>query len=406
MKWTYSITPFREEGGEASLRLRVSFNSKRVDMLLGLKVEVAKWDKDTMRVRPNTFHTKKRVPANYINRTIQSHIDTVESIFYSYEDKGIVPTADRFRDDFNTRLGKSTASSTSLVAIAEKMMKEVGPVRQWAQSGYDKMVALIRKINAVSPDCKVEDIDTEWMDAFVKYLTYSERLNNSTVVGYIKRIKALLAFAEREGHTVRVEAKTYTNQLKTIPKPVIFLTWEELMNMLTFELPFPYLEKARDLFCISAFTGLRYSDLAKLQPSDITDEYITVVTKKTSDPLRIDINKYSRQLLDKYDNKIPQLSNQKCNKYIKEVGMYCGINEPIRTVAIKGGKRVERVQPKWQMLSTHAGRRTFICNALMLGIPPDVVMKWTGHKDYDAMRPYIAIADGVKKEMMDRFNAL
>lgn len=40
----------------------------------------------------------------------------------------------------------------------------------------------------------------------------------------------------------------------------------------------------------------------------------------------------------------------------------------------------------------------------MLGIPPNVVMKWTGHKDYNAMKPYIAIADSVKKEMMARFN--
>lgn len=34
----------------------------------------------------------------------------------------------------------------------------------------------------------------------------------------------------------------------------------------------------------------------------------------------------------------------------------------------------------------------------------DVLIKWTGHKDYNAMKPYIAIADNVKKEMMARFN--
>jgi len=42
-------------------------------------------------------------------------------------------------------------------------------------------------------------------------------------------------------------------------------------------------------------------------------------------------------------------------------------------------------------IGTHAARRTFICVALATGIPPQVVMKWTGHSDYQAMKPYIDI---------------
>ena len=54
--------------------------------------------------------------------------------------------------------------------------------------------------------------------------------------------------------------------------------------------------------------------------------------------------------------------------------------------------------------TTHAGRRTFICNALSLGIPAQVVMKWTGHSDYKAMKPYIDIADDIKANAMNKFN--
>ncbi len=57
-------------------------------------------------------------------------------------------------------------------------------------------------------------------------------------------------------------------------------------------------------------------------------------------------------------------------------------------------------------IGTHAGRRTFICNALALGIPPQVVMKWTGHSDYKAMKPYIDIADDIKANAMSKFNQL
>ena len=53
--------------------------------------------------------------------------------------------------------------------------------------------------------------------------------------------------------------------------------------------------------------------------------------------------------------------------------------------------------------SASSFRRTFICFALASGIPPQVVMKWTGHSDYKAMKPYIDIAEKVKAEQMSIF---
>lgn len=40
----------------------------------------------------------------------------------------------------------------------------------------------------------------------------------------------------------------------------------------------------------------------------------------------------------------------------------------------------------------------------MLGISPQIVMKWTGHSDYAAMKPYIAIADSAKSDAMAKFD--
>lgn len=73
-------------------------------------------------------------------------------------------------------------------------------------------------------------------------------------------------------------------------------------------------------------------------------------------------------------------------------------------MSYKGNERFDEVYPKHQLIGTHAGRRTFICTALSLNIPPDVIMKWTGHRSYKSMTPYIAIADKTKAEAMARFN--
>ena len=50
--------------------------------------------------------------------------------------------------------------------------------------------------------------------------------------------------------------------------------------------------------------------------------------------------------------------------------------------------------------------RTFVVNYLRLGISAEVIMKWTGHSDFTAMKPYVAIVDELKKESMAKYNVL
>ena len=170
------------------------------------------------------------------------------------------------------------------------------------------------------------------------------------------------------------------------------------------------LEKTRDLFCFCAFTSLRYSDMAKVKRSDIIGDYLYITTQKTNDRLPIDLNTFAKAILDKYKDEkfpdglaLPVISNQKMNDYLKDLCELCEFNEPITVVCYRAGKREEDTYPKYELIGTHAGRRTFICFALSSGIPPQVVMKWTGHSDYKAMRPYIDIAEKTKANAMKLF---
>ena len=81
-----------------------------------------------------------------------------------------------------------------------------------------------------------------------------------------------------------------------------------------------------------------------------------------------------------------------------------GIDEPIRQTYYKGNERIDEVTPKYALLGTHAGRRTFYLQCACIGYSSQVVMKWTGHSDYKAMKPYIDIADDIKANAMSKFN--
>lgn len=222
-----------------------------------------------------------------------------------------------------------------------------------------------------------------------------------------------MRWATLKGYNSNRDFETFSPKLKDTEKKVIFLEWDELMKLYYFEFTEnkKYLERVRDIFCFCCFTSLRYSDVANLKRHNIINDKIVITTVKTSDTISIELNDYSREILDKYKNMkypenkaLPVLTNQKMNLYIKEVGYICGINAPVTITYYKGNKRIDETFKKYELLGTHCGRRTFICNALMMGIQLEVVMKWTGNNDYKSMKPYIDIADSAKQEAMKLFN--
>ena len=77
-------------------------------------------------------------------------------------------------------------------------------------------------------------------------------------------------------------------------------------------------------------------------------------------------------------------------------------DEPIRITGFNNGRRYDIVRPKYSEMSTHAGRKTFICFMLSIGVAPQVVMKFTGHADYKSMKPYIDIAEKAKTDAMEK----
>ena len=245
------------------------------------------------------------------------------------------------------------------------------------------------------------------------FLMDEEGLRNASTKKQIGYLKWFLRWCTKKGYCMNNAYNSFNPKLKIPQKKVICLTLKELDKLKTYQIPQTkqYLERVRDVFLFCCFSGLRYSDVYNLKRSDIKQDHIEITTIKTADSLIIELNDHSKAILEKYkdvhfenDKALPVVSNQKMNNYLKELGELAEINDPIRETYYKGNERIDTTTPKYALLSTHAGRRTFICNALALGIPPQVVMKWTGHSDYKAMKPYIDIADETKANAMTKFN--
>lgn len=421
---------FRSDG---LARVRVAWNGIRMFFSLGYRVDRVdakgrpKWDGN--RCRMNTTHGSDKVPAAVINRAIDAIESKIINAFADFESKDIIPTKDQLKEAVN---GKPKEPGSEFFDAFDKFIDYGRSVSQWSASTIRKLATIKKLLLLFRPDLRFDDVTPELINQFMAFQTsnaveplnmrevekgkeiikYKGRYQNDTINRNVRCLKWFMKWAHSQGLHNNLSYENHSLRYKTTHRPVIFLTWEELMRMLSLDLSLrPELEKTRDMFCFCCFTSLRYSDMANLTWADVSEDHISVTTVKTTDSLTIDLNKYSRAILDKYRSDgnpsgsvFSSKSSQKMNDGLKVIGKLCHIDTPVHLVEVYGSERKNITVPKYELLSTHCGRRTFICNALALGIPPNVVMKWTGHSDYKAMQPYIEIADSVRRASMRAFD--
>ena len=406
------------------IRMSVNFDSQRIEFTTGYRIDVAKWDGDKQRVK-NGCTNKLKQSASEINAALLGYYTELQEIFKRFEVAEIMPSPAKVKEAFNNRHGQNektelASADTSDVPsnfyeAFDDFVRVCGRQNDWTHSTFEKFGAVKNHLKNFRSELSFEFFDEEGLTEYVQYLREVREMRNSTIGKQLSFLKWFLRWSFKQGMHSNNAYDAFKPKLKDTQKRIIFLTWEELNRLREFKIPptKQALERVRDVFLFQCFTGLRYSDVSNLRRSDIKGDHIEVTTVKTSDSLIIELNDHSKAILEKYkdvefenDKALPVITNQKMNDYLKELAELAEINEPVRQTYYKGNERIDEVTPKYALLGTHAGRRTFICNALALGIPPQMVMKWTGHSDYKAMKPYIDIADDIKASAMSKFNQL
>ena len=403
------------------IRMRVNFASKRIEFTTGYRIDAAKWDTDKQRVR-NGCTNKLKQSASEINASLLGYYTEIQEIFKKFEVEEIMPTQEQIKEAFNAlhkpieeEVKPRNSTPNAFYKVFDEFVRDCGRQNDWTDSTYEKFAAVKNHLMNFREGLTFEFFDERGLNDYVGYLRDVKEMRNTTIGKQLSFLKWFLRWAFKKGVHQNNAYDSYKPKLKSTQKKIIFLTWDELNRFREFKIPSnkQALERVRDVFLFQCFTGLRYSDVFNLRRSDIKGDHIEVTTVKTSDSLIIELNNHSKAILDKYkdvafedDKVLPVITNQKMNDYLKELAELAGIDKPVRQTYYRGNERIDEVTPKYALLGTHAGRRTFICNALALGIPPQVVMKWTGHSDYKAMKPYIDIADDIKANAMSKFNQL
>lgn len=421
IKYSIKFQLFGKEhtDGTLSVRMRISWKGERVDTLLPVHVPSVEWIQSKGKVKGN-YHNGI-ITGAILNNKIQQYRTCIEKLFAEKDLSNNIPTIDDVKKAISS-VTNGTYTDTD---------PNLRPFHTFFSDYFDhgRKIKSIKESTIVTYTCiqnswiemdaklTPKDIDDKKMEDFVEFC-YQRGNHNITIARFIASSKTILRYCKKQGIQVNDSAINFKTRLigtSTQTKEIIYLTWDETMHLMnySFDMSKPYYRsksEVRDMLLLSCFTGLRYSDVNNLRWADIYDEAIHVITKKTTTALTIELNKFAKIILDRqergrYGSQVfKSRDNTTVNETLKTIGRIVGLNTPTRTLYFHGNERVDVIKPKYELLSTHCGRRTFVVNAMRLGIPTEVIMQWTGHANHNSMKPYMKVVSEIKKESMTKFD--
>lgn len=237
------------------------------------------------------------------------------------------------------------------------------------------------------------DIDSTFYDDFKRFLEKTKDYKKNTVGCQIKNIKSVVG----EAYKKKIHSNGEFKEFKIAREPAVnvFLTLAELDKI--YNLNFknhPAIDRTRDSFIVASFTGLRFEDWGRVRADYIKDGILRIQATKTNEVSQIPVHKYVKAILEKHKGVMPeQISNQKTNDNIKVICKCARLNQAVEKPYTKGGKRSSKpkVFKKWQMCSTHTARRSLCTNLILQGASPFIVMKISGHRNFESFQKYIKL---------------
>lgn len=403
----------------STIRMRLTVNGVRMSHALPADYKVAPrhWNATTGRAITSTKDNpdlkgdpQLRILLENVNREIEKTATAVVAVIARFQQQGVRPSADQIRNELHRELGWKevetprsfsdffefidfyvNACREGMILTAKGTRLIPGTIRSYISTrNVLKKYATDRHIRLT-----LESITMEFYSDFINYLNHAShsrgRYKPNVIGKFVKNIRMFMRYAYENKYTLnndfkRRDFRVFQEQVETV-----YLNETELKALYDLQLPANQAE-VRDAFLIGCWTGLRFSDIARLEKQHINMQtgLISILTKKTTTAVVIPIHPVVREILNRYDGCPPSVQcNQAMNRMVKRLCRQAGITNQIMISEVLGGERQTRWVEKCDMVTTHTARRSFATNAFKSGIPSDLIMSVTGHKTEANFRRYI-----------------
>ena len=359
------------------------------------------------RIKPNL---KKEENNNYqfINDELQRIESKVNDIFFYFRANKITFSKERFLEQFESKETKISSEVDFFECFDEYLLSgslSKAPNTIKAQNtikGY-----LFAFQNETGIDVSFDKINNAFFEELMKYSFKTKKIKSNYFAKIIAVLKSFLRWCTDKNYNKLRDFEKFKGIEHDVD--IIYLTHDELIRLFEYNFENSRLNHTKDFYCLGCFTGLRFSDLSQLHRANITESHINISIQKTKTLNHIiSLNKFSKAILEKYKGTIyeplPYISMQKFNNYIKECCEIVGINKLTTITGFIGTKKVQKTVPKYELITSHTARKTFITNSLLLGMEPKAIKKIANIKKDAVLDKYMKITEEYIDIQMDKWN--
>lgn len=397
------------------IKIRVRWNKNETTFSLEYRADPEKWDGKAQRPMAGTIHkfADQNCSARIISVAIEDELDQIKTAFKKCEIDCVMPSKEILKTIVRGEQPKEEVKlKKTLAELYEDFLETMSNDSNWTEKVHYKYQQTWNHLNACCPGITLEQLTKAKMRE-LKNWYIKEGYRNVTINKMFVFLKTFIKWLKAEGYEIQPGVLEYKTNLIVVPKTVTFLTHKELMHFYNFKFAEneKNLELVRDMFCFMAFTSLRYSDLENLKRANVFDDHIEICTKKTHDKLSIHLIPHAKEIINKYkyenykNGKMFRVyANQKINELLKEAAKKAGLDKEVVQIYYQGTTRHEEVKKFYEIIGCHDARRTFVCCSLAIKMTLTAVMSCTGHSTYQAMKPYIEVADETQKAELAKWD--
>jgi hypothetical protein len=328
--------------------------------------------------------------------------------------------------------GTSTAQKKTVIEAVKLFIAQYE--REKEKTTVGRYRVLLNKLEKFNADLTFEQLDHNFYDAFKNFLYSSPNpvysghslvfdsdsgtwivrpdkdarlysndrvssvgLMDDVVFKYIVQIKTICGWAGKRGYSVNPSYKAF--EIIKREYPIISLTLDEVQQIEALTGLPSHLEIARDYLSICCRTGQRISDVKRISALSISSGTWQIFQKKGSRQkqkiVELPLKGFCAPVVDivnKYGGKLPELSEQKINTHIKTICEKAKIDQEIYIERWAGSKKIRIPGKKYEYISCHVGKKTFISILASKGTPLSILSDFTGTSQKTIEKHYLGKA--------------
>jgi integrase len=406
---------------ETPLRCFVRYNNDRSVFASGVTIEPRYWNVKTQEPRKvSGFADTNKVAKGLkqITAAITVAFEHLTSLHQEYPEPSVLKDLVMQVVKNDGVLPGKEKKTTDLFTYIDQLISDTETGKRVKQKGDRYSPGTIRHYNSAygvlkrfaahqgKTSFKFNDVTLNFYFELKDFCYQVEKLTDNYFGTVVKFLKTCMAEskADQLHNNDQYTGKRFVKVSVDVEN--VYLTSEQLEALLKKDFSKnTRLERARDLFLVGCWTGLRFSDFTNIKAKNITGDLIEIKTQKTGETVAIPIHNTVKTIMARYagitENSLPPaISNVKLNVYIKEAAKEAGFTDIVHLDKAKAGVNYAMGKPLHELISTHTARRAFASNMFKMGVPTIVIMAVTGHKTEKAFLKYIKVTPVEKAELM------